>query len=593
MTSGRRADPRAAGRALPTASGPRNLGAPGRQAFLLAAGLILVASGALRLYHAAAMPVMSRDGVVFCWYARDLGRVGPAYLRDPQAQQHPLYPALILGAARLAELTGIVPTPLLWQRCGQAVAWLSGLAVVALCGALASTLVHRLGLPIDARLAALAAMLLAGLLDLNVGLSADVMSDQTHLALYLAAVLVLGRLDTLTVAITGGALAGLAFLTRQEGFLPAAAAILSLGLDRGPTLMRARVARAVAVALGFVLVAGPYWAVTGRISTKKDPLHWLEHEAAAAEPGSPPFGAGVARAQATLPPFSGLSRVPGPEERERREAGVLAGFALPPVPPRQGTGSRNDVSLAKLETHDFSWYALLPHAAYKTLRAGRVVVPLLAVLPLLNLRSRWRHPALAVVLLCAAGHLGLTLLLLELYGYLATRHTLVVVALLTPLAAILVARLVQLAVERRSGWIGLLAAGLVCGPLLPYALRTPNARDAHLAVAVAQLGEMERPAGHLLVSGASQKRIAYYLDMRWEPWSESPEDAEDLRRRLAELESGYFALETGPGFERQGNDALLGRLRADPVLGPRLEDVLEIPTTDGARLHVLRVRMSR
>lgn len=593
MTSGWRADPRPAGRVLPSAPGRTDLVAMGRSAFLLAAGLILVASGALRLYHAAAMPVMSRDGVVFCWYARDLGRVGPAYLRDPQAQQHPLFPTLILGVARLAELVGAEPTPLLWQRCGQAVAWLSGLAVVVLSGALASTLVRRLELPIDARLATLVAMLLAGLLDLNVGLSADVMSDQTHLALYLAAVLVLGRLDTLSAAIGGGALAGFAFLTRQEGFLPAAAAMLALGLGRGPTHFRTRLARAAAIAVGFVVVAGPYWAVTGRISTKKDPLHWLEHETAAAEPWMPADGASVSLPGTLPPPVLERSGNADIRELGSRRANSVGGSHPPPAPPWEGGGMRASSALAKLETHDFGWYALLPYAAYKTLRAGRVVIPLLAVLPLLNLRSRWRHPALVVVLLCAVGHLGLTTLLLDRYGYLATRHTLVVVALLTPLAAMFVARLAQLAVERQSAWIGLLAAALVCGPLLPYALRTPNARDAHLAVAVARLSETEQPAGRLLVSGASQKRIAYYLDMRWEPWSEDAEDFEDVQRRLVGLDGGYFALETGPGFERRGNEVLLGRLRADPELGPRLEDALELATTDGARLHVLRVGARR
>jgi hypothetical protein len=161
---------------------------------------ILILAGLWRAIMAALLPAISRDGVTFCWYARDLGEQGVAYLRTPAAQQHPLFPALILAVQRPAGWLGAPDTPLTWQRSGQVVCWVAGMAVIGLTGAIAVRLVRRLGLPLDERLAALLAMLMASVLDLNTWLSSDVMSEQVHLALYLAAVLLLLKLEGLPAA---------------------------------------------------------------------------------------------------------------------------------------------------------------------------------------------------------------------------------------------------------------------------------------------------------------------------------------------------------------------------------------------------------
>jgi len=110
---------------------------------------LLVLAGLWRLVIALLLPALSRDGVVFCGYARALGQLGVAYLRQPEAQQHPLYPLLVLAAQRGARLLGAADTPWTWQYSGQFVAGLAGVAVVALVGAITARMIRRLALPVQ------------------------------------------------------------------------------------------------------------------------------------------------------------------------------------------------------------------------------------------------------------------------------------------------------------------------------------------------------------------------------------------------------------------------------------------------------------
>ncbi len=49
--------------------------------------VILAASGLWRVAMAEAMPCISRDGALFCWYARDLGREGVGLLQTDRYDQ--------------------------------------------------------------------------------------------------------------------------------------------------------------------------------------------------------------------------------------------------------------------------------------------------------------------------------------------------------------------------------------------------------------------------------------------------------------------------------------------------------------------------
>lgn len=507
---------------------------------------ILLVAGVWRAVVAFHLPALSRDGVTFCWYARALGEQGAAYLRTPAAQQHPLYPLLILGAQRTARACGAPDSPWTWQRSGQAVAWLAGLAVVALTGALTARLARQLELPIDRRSAVLLAMGMATLLDVNVWLSADVMSDQVHIAFYLAAVLMLVNLDSWRVALGCGLCAGLAFLTRQEGFLPVAAGLLTVAAwarTASATAARATrgqlATRALALLAGFLLLAAPYWMTVGRFSTKKDPLDVLRQP--------------VARTADAAP---------------RQTAGTLT----------------NSVTL-------------VPRALYKVLRAGRVVIPLLAVLPLLSLRGRLWRRELAGWSTCLVGHFILGTLLLGRYGYLDPRHVLIVVMLLLPLAAMQLSRAVSLLCElHRPGRAAALAALLLL-PLALYSLRLPNAKEGFLVDAARWLVAHDPGIKtKRLLCASSPRRTAFYADMQWDVWYDDFLDYADLARRLKSGPPGYFAIEVvTTGDERKssettGNRDIVNRLTNDPEVTPHLRQVHAVPSLRGTELLLFELR---
>jgi len=506
-----------------------------RRPLILGLLMILVLAGIWRAVLALRLPVIARDGVTFCRHARLLGEYGLAYLRDPNFQQHPLFPLAILGVQRLARSYGAPDTPLTWQYSGQIICWSAGLVVILLTAALTARLTRRLELPVAPGRALLIAALLAAVTDLNVWLSADVMSDQVHLAFYLGAVLLLLQLQRWWTALAVGLLSGLAFLTREEGFVPAAASLVALLAARRtlprPTLFKS----ATALLVGFAVLAGPYWAATGKFSPKKNPLHWLDTAVH-------------------------LRNGPAPEYVSVREFG------------------RQPIAEARLETLDLPWYAVLPEVLYKLLRAGRVVIPLLALLPLVSLRNRLTHYPLVGWTCSLVGHLALATLLLTFHGYLSPRHLLVPVALLTPLAALLLTRLYQLLADlHHEGWARLAVAATLL-PLLPYALRVPNSGDAYLRDAANWLQTHDaQHAEKRLLSGSGPQRLAFYANMRWEYWPEQPAEYDALVRQIRDDGAGYFAIEVGPGFERAGNRELVARLRADAALAQYLGHFHERP----------------
>lgn len=510
------------------------------------------------------LPCPARDSVTLCWYARDLGREGAAFLRRPETQQHPLYPLLLLGTQRAARALGAPDTPLTWLRCGQALSLVLGLTVVGLTWALSARLARRLNLPIDARWAGCCGGLLAALLPLNVWLSAEAMSDQLHLALYLLGALLLLRLDSLAAAAACGLVGGLAFLTRPEGLVVAVAGLVALAVRR-EARGRGRLGRAVGLAAAFMLCAAPYWAVTGTLTAKsaKNPLNWLRRGA--------PAAAGTG---------------------ERGTFGTPTAVAAAGHSPRQAArtadcGRQPPLLFAKLELRQYAWYALVPQALLELFRAGRVVVPLLALPALLHLRRRLLRPPLIGVTACAGVHFGLTVLLLWKSQYLHPRHLLVVVALLTPFAALTLAYLVALlgGGGRRVGPVLVVMAAAL--PLAGYALRQPHYADRYLPeVARWMMARDPRIASKAILSGSSLKRVVFQADARWVPWFEAPWDFPTLREQLARERPDYALFEVGPGFERAGNVAVVDALRTDALVSPRLRAVETLPLPEDATLYV-------
>ena len=536
-------------RSRPTPNPAATAGAPAGDARVRtlrrAAWGLIIAAILIRGVLALLMPSMSRDGVTFCWYAADLREQGVAYLQTDQARQHPLFPLLILGVFEIAQTFGAVDDPWVWQRCGQVVTLAAGVAVLLLSGAIARRLTQRLELPLNAEAVRVAAIALAALLPLHNWLSADVMSDEVYLAFFLGAGRILVDLHCGRTALFAGLLGGLAFLTRPEGAVLPLAGLAALALQVGKSPLYRIASRAALLLIGFAMLATPYWAITGKFSNKKDVME-------------------VAAASAPL------------------HARAPAAVALPP-----------GLLLAKLEMRDVAWYAVAPDTLYTLFRAGRVVIPLLAIAPLWSLRRRWLSPALAGLLAAAAGHFALTLLLLWKYDYQAPRHLLPVVGVLSVFAAMLLARLHGLYRERGIRGGHLLLGIVVYAPLLLIALRVPNGADGYWVTAANALRRQDSHiADRTILSGSSARRLVYYAGAKWAYWPEEPEQVAALWRLMRVGAADYFALEVGSGFETRGNAELRTRIETDPPAGLMFAPVVAERVAAERELAVYRVGRS-
>jgi hypothetical protein len=205
--------------------------------------------------------------------------------------------------------------------------------------------------------------------------------------------------------------------------------------------------------------------------------------------------------------------------------------------------------------------------------------------------------------------LTLVLILQAHEGYLAPRHLLVLVALLIPPAAAawLEGERLLRSVQWRGRWANVWPGvtvfalhGAVVVSLALYALRTPNAADAYLRDVARDLQQRDPAVSrHLLLSGASGKRIAFYAGMPWSPWFEDGEKTGALlAERVLAVRPDYFVIETGTGGERVGNDALLSGHASGLLADPRITDaLLEISTRSaggrGEAVKILRFAWDR
>lgn len=513
----------------------------------LALCAILAAALLWRWLILVQMPCISRDGVLYCWQARDLGHYGVRLLAMQTYDQHPLYAAAILFAQRAMLTGGGADTALTWQYAAQAVSMVCGLQVVWLCYLLTLLLVRYGGLEVPARKSGLFAAALAALLPLNVWLSVDAMSESLFFTFYLAAICFAVRGAGVAGAAGIGVLSGAAYLVRPEGVVPLLAGILALVRERVSLAYRFRcVASALTV---FLVVAGPYVVLSGGLSPKlrKEPL----------------------------------SQVAAAPEDVRRVAAV---------------------SHAALVREPVSWFAVLPRVVLEVGRAGRVVVPLLALLALWRL-GRARSAALASpLLLAAAGQCALGALLVWRHGYLDPRHMLSVVLMLIPFAALapflILSTRASAVGTARGGTASRLTRAVITASALAvsgvYALRVPNAQDAHLRQAATWLAA--HPAvqpGALMLGGSSERRIAFYAGLRFQPWPENLSDPDARSRALLEhlvyFQPRVFALETAESAaqrELRGNARLPESISADIRLR---EWLLEAHTIEGSGGRTLRL----
>ncbi len=500
-----------------------------RRWFVALGSLILLLAAVWRLVLAEALTTVSPDGALYLEYARDFARSGWSLLARQPLEQHPLFPGSIAFVGRALLGFGWTDQPDTWVRAGQVVTVTTGVALVLAIGLVAGTISRALRQPPVP--AMLVTMTLAALLPLNTWHSADVMSDQMH-ALWLAlGVTAAAWLPRTRAALAVGCCAALAFLTRPEGAGLVIAAVVALAvMPRATPAARCR-AGAVIALVAAALVA-PYWLTSGGLSPK---LH-----------------------------------------KETTEQVQVAVRAAP--------------RFATLTRHDLDWYEAPAKASLEFLRAGRVVVPVLAVIGMLvalrRRRTAWRLPAIVTPLALAALILAAAQVLVVRHGYLAPRHLLVPTNLAVAAAGLTIAGLLRR--TRPGGAVLLVLAAL---PLAAYSTRVPNGADAHLAELGRWLAQQPRPGQALLLGGASERRIAFYGQVRFQAWPENLQDPEvrlrELHGHLVGFSATHFALTLGSTADLAANRGLLQRLRARwPGL---LSPLREMPIDRGRTLVLFTV----
>lgn len=487
------------------------------RALLALACVVLFAALPVRLYLALTATMVSRDGVTFIWYAQGLERDPLATLRDQD--QHPLYPALVLGAHELLQAGKSAAARMLpsagpalddpvrsWTLAAMSVTFIGGLAVIVAVYALAARLFDRgVGL-LAAAMAALAAEYCQ--------LSADALTDMPHLTLYLFALY--AGLRGIQAARSGasvwprtwtwfagaGVLSGLAFLMRPEGGeagLVCAAGAIVLARGWHP---RRRLAAAACVALGAAAVASPYMVVTGKLVQKKSIGQLLGQTANVDGPGK--------GAAAGVP----TSRVMADAQQV---TSFPVGFTLSTAGTKAGRyRACDELHLAGAGTEAIRVFKagglVLEHWG----QALRVTLLLPAIAWLVLRRERpaeaaGRRLVAAAILL----HVAVVLRLILQFHYeemFSVRHVMILAGLTLPFSAAgLAAILDRLPERRRSAAAALILLGLVA-PTLPWMLEPRFAHEAYLR----QAGEWIRtrqPAGAKILT--TRHRVAFYANGAW------------------------------------------------------------------------------
>lgn len=416
----------------------------------------------LRLLVWSRAAMISRDGAGFIRYAQALSEDPIQTIRSHD--QHPLYPALVLGMhGALAPARAMWPHSAVadavtgWELAAKLVTLLGGLGVVLAMYAFVRALFdHRTGL--------YAAVLTAGAAEFC-QLSVDALSDMPHLVLYLLSLACATkglRRSCDACFWMAGLLSGAAFVTRPEGAETALACAL-IALTVREWLWTRRVRAVAAVAIGAMLIAGPYMLITGHLIRKKPVLELVSPQA---------------------PRLADLSLSPTPLLTVRASDFPLARGSHEPSLGRAWLRI-NEQYIRVLRVT-----LIFPALAFPVLRQWRRRAALQqaqeapgSASPQEDVITRPLGPPGWMMLVIAGVHLLILMRLMFRFGYwdlLSMRHLLVLAILTIPFAAAGLAAVVEtVPPPHRIGGIAL-AFIAVLAPMLPWLLEPRNRQDAYL-----------------------------------------------------------------------------------------------------------------
>ncbi|MCB9854014.1 MAG: glycosyltransferase family 39 protein [Phycisphaerales bacterium] len=435
--------------------------------------VIVVVAAIFRAGIAAPEACISRDGVWFVEMARKLADDPVRHMRIETKQ--PGFSWTLLAAQ---SAMGGKDTPEGWQATGKLIAGIGGVAVCAL--------VYFLALRLFDPTTAAVAGLFAAFWSQGAQLSADVLSDMPHLAIYLAAMALLAAGPEKRALFRwpiAGAVIGLAYWFRLEaiGLLPAVAIWAVVALPREQR--RRAIAPIVLFGLAFAVVAGPY-VVMARWPGARSNAIGAEHadtKASVAWNSDAPSELKLPRLSASL--------------------AVCSGSALPLA---------NPVAPVKLPGRMAEEWA----------RSGRYVFAALFLAGLfVRSTPRGTRPLAWLCGLVAVFQLLLVAARVLKYGELSSRYMLVPIALTIPWAAAAFAHLVRLAILRSTDtskykFVPIWATGLMLAlfPMIYYGIRPINAGRLDLRAAGCWLRDAVAKDDVILADDQNLSQVQYYAD---------------------------------------------------------------------------------
>lgn len=451
--------------------------------------LILCGTAILQTVLFVRLPTISADGIIFTRVARELAVDPLATMRTED--QHPGYPASMLLATRVLQACGYGHEPEAWMAGGIAVSFIAGLLTVAVVWLFAREM-------FDSTIASIAAIGFA-VLPVPRALAVDAQSDTLHGLFYLFAAwmastgLASGNIRRLALA---GLSSGLAFWVRPEGLevaMIASGFVLLLAVFSWPW-RKSAVALAAVAGIALV-VASPYMLLAGKITSKqllifkeKPAPSYIERlaeakEAAeqaaerqqvAATPAAPPAPMQPAPAPTPMPvetPPPAVAQAPAPAPAPA----AVAPAPAPVVDPNDPNGDP-DYSPELVSSLIGLGFAAFINSICQGLKFVFIPYYLLG-----DVALYWRRPAgIQVAFLATLGvtHIVVLVSVFVFSGYVAHRHTLPLVGLAMPFAAlgiyqtsVVVGRWIRL----RPMWLAVPTLVTCSLLVMPYTLRRLNA----------------------------------------------------------------------------------------------------------------------